>query len=160
MASNLINIFLSLLFKSVGRMDAPILVLEDDQGRLREVNNRPVIIIFSSKPRRPKRSHASKHASRATGYKPFAFINVVKPGEEDEVSRQLIRTHVARQKSSSSSKPTPPVSKGELLSGSDVMSEERSSLSTPPQPSTDGPAFVGFPVKMQPYMHKLIHQCM
>jgi hypothetical protein len=77
-------------------MSVSLEVVRDDQGRLRDVNDQPMIMIFNSKPRRPRTSrgsHSARRKPRKAGPQSFAFINVTRPDEEDEDARKLIRTH-------------------------------------------------------------------
>jgi len=145
----------------VGKMNAPLDIVRDKQGRLRDVNDQPMIMIFDSKPRTSRRSHSAKTKTKSAVSQSFAFINVTKPSEEDEDARKLIRTHVmrdrnrqGRQKSTSASSTRSPT-----LAGNDIPYEFYPPLVIPSQASALGPAFVDFPIQMQPYMHRLLHQC-
>ena len=151
-------------------MNVPLEIVQDDQGTLRDVNGHAMIMIFNSKARLPKTSRrcfSSKEKLIAVGRRSFAFINVTKPDEADEDARKVIRTHVMqdlrqreRQKSSSRSKMLSlAANKWKTSYGKKSPAQNTLSLSVPSHPSTDGPAFVGFPVKMQPYMRRLIYQC-
>ncbi|RDW80267.1 hypothetical protein BP6252_04905 [Coleophoma cylindrospora] len=137
-------------------MNLPLKVVRDDQGRFRDINNQPMIMIFDNRARRPRtsgRPNRAKEKSQMAGQQSFAFINVTRPdnGTEDEEVRTLIRTHVMRnlnrrerQKCSSSLHASP---------GSNFPPQDVLPPAIPPQPSTYGPAFIPFPVHMQPYMH-------
>ena len=151
-------------------MSVPLEVAQDDQGRLRDVNDQPMIMIFDSKPRRPRssrRSYSAKEKPRTVAPQSFAFINVTRPDEEDEDARKLIRTHVMRdlhrrerQMSSSGLKVLPRASiTWQTSSGNNFRPQNILSIAIPPQPPADGSAFVVFPVQMKPYMRNLIHQC-
>ncbi|KAG4436333.1 hypothetical protein IFR05_008186 [Cadophora sp. M221] len=124
-------------------MDIPLDVIEDEQGRLRDIHDRPMVLIFSI---------------RVT-HKKFEFINVVKPGDVSKESRHLIKTHVmqnVRHRQRENSKATSSAPPGGQLCSRNHVSYSPSTI--PPQITTDGPAFVGFPILMQPYMRKLLHQ--
>lgn len=152
----------------VGMMNVPLEVIQDDQNTLRDVNYQPMIMIFDSKPRRPRTSRRTvKEKPSAVVSQSFAFIHVTRPDEVDEDARKLIRTHVMqdhrqreRRKSSSGLKVLPRASiKSQKSSRNNFPSQSILPFEIPLQPPTDGPAFVGFPVPMQPYMRRLIHQC-
>jgi len=151
-------------FQRIGKMNVPLEVVQDDQGRLRDVNDQPMIMIFNSKPRRPRTSrgsHSVKRKPRTAEPQSFAFINVTRPDKKDEDARKLIRTHVmqdlhrreSQKPSSGSSK------KRQTSSGNSPPPQNILTLAIPPQPPADGPAVIRFPIQMQPYMHRLIHQC-
>lgn len=141
-------------------MDIPLDVIEDEQGRLRDIHDRPMVLIFSSKPRRPRRPRPPKDKGIGVTHKKFEFINIVKPGDVSEASRHLIKTHVmqnVRHRQRENSKATQSAPSGGQLCSRNHVSHSPSTI--PPQITTDGPAFIGFPVPMQPYMRKLLHQC-
>lgn len=146
-------------------MDAPLIVVRNKQGRLRDVNDQPMIMIFDSKPRgsrASRRSRSTKDKTKSAVPQSFAFINVTKPNEEDEDARKLIRTHVMQnrnwreqQKSSSASSTGTQTFSGKDV---DVLSECNPTLVLPSQAPTVGPAFGDFPIQMQPYMHRLLYR--
>lgn len=163
-------IIILLVFSQIGMMSAPLQVVQDDQGRLRDVNDQPMIMIFNSKPRRPRtsrRSYSAKEKPGTVASQSFAFINVTRPDEENEDDRKLIRTHVMqdlqrreRQKSYSGVKEFPPASAViQKPSGRKVLSLNTISCAIPPQPSSDGSSFVVFPVHVELCSRGLIHQC-
>ncbi|RDW92649.1 hypothetical protein BP5796_02043 [Coleophoma crateriformis] len=149
-------------YQQLGMMNLPLKVVQDDQGRFRDINNQPMIMILNNKARHPRTSgrlNRAKEKSRMAGPKPFEFINITKPdnGSEDEEVRTLIRTHVMRslnrreRRKCSSSLHTSP---GCIFPPQDILLPM-----IPPQPPAYGPTFIPFPVQMQPYMRRLIHQC-
>ncbi|KAH6723577.1 hypothetical protein BKA61DRAFT_13229 [Leptodontidium sp. MPI-SDFR-AT-0119] len=140
-------------------MDIPLDVIEDEKGRLRDIHDRPMVLIFSSKPRRPRRPRPPKDKGIGVTHKKFEFINIVKPGDVSEASRHLIKTHVmqnVRHRQRENSKATQSAPSGGQLCSRNHVSHSPSTI--PPQITTDGPAFIDFPVPMQPYMRKLLHQ--
>jgi hypothetical protein len=153
-------------------MNVPLNVIQDEEGRLRDVNGQPMIVVFPSKPRRPRaarKSGSAKDKARTARAQSFTFINVTKPDEEDENSRQLIRTHVMKdfrararekQKSGSGLNALPQASnERQACLGNDGSAQDDASR-TPALPApAAGPDPAVFPVQMQPYMRRLIHQC-
>ncbi|KAH7354665.1 hypothetical protein BKA65DRAFT_496765 [Rhexocercosporidium sp. MPI-PUGE-AT-0058] len=140
-------------------MDTPLSVIEDEHGRLRDIHDRPMVLIFSSKPRRLRTSCSSEERPARLRHKKFEFINVVKPGDVSEESRHIIKTHVmqdvrSRQRERSKTTLPPPPSR-ELCPQKFISPTP---FKIPPEVSNDGPPFLGFPVPMQPYMRKLLHQ--
>lgn len=153
-------------------MNIPLNVIQDEEGRLRDVNGQPMIVVFPSKPRRPRaarKSGSARDEARTTQAQSFAFINVTRPDKEDEDSRQLIRTHVmkdfrararGKQKSGSCLNVLPQGSNERQAFPENDGSARDDALHPPALPApTAGPDPAVFPVQMQPYMRRLIHQC-
>jgi hypothetical protein len=146
-------------------MNVPLKVVQDEHGRLRDVHDQPMIMIFDSKAGRPRKSKSAGQTPVTAGPRSFGFINVTRPKETSENVRKLIRTHVMRdlrrreRQSSNDLKEMPCASfKKQTYTGSNLL-EETLSSAIPPQPSANYHAFIVFPVEMQPYMHGLIHHC-
>jgi hypothetical protein len=65
-------------------MNVPLEIIRDDHGRLRDVNDQAIIIVFNTKPKRPRtsrRSFPAKEKLRTVQPQSFAFINISKPDE-------------------------------------------------------------------------------
>jgi len=152
-------------------MNVPLNVIQDEDGRLRDVNGQPMIVVFPSKPQRPRavpKSGTSKSEAKTADTQSFAFINVTRPDREDENSRQLIRTHVmkhfharAREKQKLRSSNGIPRNSNKWKAATENETPVRNDpwhAPVLPAPAI-GPEFVVFPVPMQPYMRRLIHQC-
>jgi hypothetical protein len=120
----------------------------------------PVVMIFDSKPRHPHQKHAKKPRKShvAASGKRFAFVNISRPGEVDEVSRRLVKTHVMqdvlRLKSGNCSKLEAESSESLCLPRDPWFS--RSTENSPQAPPSY--LFV-FPIRTEPYMLKLVHDC-
>jgi hypothetical protein len=117
----------------------------------------PVVIIFDSKPRQRRQKHAreSRRPSVAVSRKAFAFVNNSLPGKADEESRRLVKTHamqdVLRRKSGGGNRKR-------KSPQSLCLSRESPPFvnSTPQAPLSD---LFTFPIKIEPYMLRLVHDC-
>lgn len=135
---------------------------DNDQGRLSEAGpsckTQPVIMVFDSKPRylRQNQSKKSMKSSAAASKKTFAFINISRTGKPDEESRRLVKTHamqdVLRRKSGESSKLAAKFPKSLCIS----QDSPRSMESSPQAPPS---CLLAFPIPTEPYMLKLVHDC-
>ncbi|PVH78899.1 hypothetical protein DL98DRAFT_633581 [Cadophora sp. DSE1049] len=138
-------------------MDTPLDVVKDEQGTLRDIHGRPMIMVFSSKPRRKPLSIKDRPAG--VKQRQFEFINVAKPGVESERTRQLIRTHVMqnvryRHREKARTATTQPANVQPFFESQDPLYDS----GVPPVPAANGIPFLNFPVPMQPYMRKLLYQ--
>lgn len=140
--------------------------LQDERRGLRNAKVQPMIMVFDSKARQQKpRSKPKK--PKTIAYAPvFAFINVSRPGAEDEDSRRLIKTHVMQdvlrraETQEAKNKPHLPtelsVLENEPLRRIYVRQTTPSTDDLPQAPPSN---LVVFPVEAQPYMRRLIHNC-
>jgi hypothetical protein len=118
----------------------------------------PVVIIFGSKPRHPrqKRAKQPRKPSAATSRKTFAFVNVSRPGKADEGSRRLVKTHamqdVLRRQAGVYSKLEVKAWQGLYLSQDSPRFVEISPRAPPS-------CFLDFPIRTEPYMLELVHDC-
>jgi hypothetical protein len=146
-------------------MYAPLNVVQDGQGSLRDLNGQPMIMIYDSKPTRSARSKDLKpEKASAKESRSFAFINIVKPNQENQEIRKLIRTHVMldlhqREKKTfhGSKKGSRPLKKKQGCSRNIPLTVP--SFAFPPWQLANKHASVVFPIEMQPYMHRLFDQC-
>lgn len=119
----------------------------------------PVIIVFDSRSQKQRRKHDRKYAKLPTTLptKSFAFINTSDMHGQDEDSRRLIKTHamqdVLRRRSQKLSRPQME-SEDNSVAAQDATPISRSSPHAPLS------SCLIFPIKTEPYMHKLIHNCM
>lgn len=146
-------------------MDAPLRVVQDIHGNLRDWNGQPMIMIFDSNPNRSQKSRFARKTELITEAPKFAFINVTKPKEESGQVRKLIRTHVMhdlRRREKSKRKDSKAVCRS-LIEQQKYIGDNRTQINpfSPfiSQQLATSHAFVDFPVKMQPYMYRLIDQC-
>lgn len=155
-----------LVIYSIGKANMPseTLTLSADAGprRLHEARThrkvQPVVMIFDSKPRYPRKKHAKKPKTSCTttSGKAFAFVHTSRPGKADEESRRLVKTHVMqdvlRRKSGGCSKlevgsPT------SLCLCPDSLRSKGGSPQAPPS------YLLIFPIQTEPYMLRLVHDC-
>lgn len=147
----------------VGAMEVPLNVVRDSQGIFRDAHDQPMIVVFSSKPRRPrKRDRICSGKGKDTDSRPFTFVHVGKPGEEDAKTKRLIRTHVMRNvpprapKKPEGNLESTPKTSSTNLAGKTVRATLKSTSSLLlPQPSLT----MSFPIQIRPYMRVLIYQC-
>lgn len=118
----------------------------------------PIVIIFDSKPHRQRQKLTKKTRKEfAVGSgKTFAFVNISRPGNADEESRRLVKTHVMQDvlRRKSSHQFNPEVKFPERLYISQDFSR---SMEGRPQ-ALPSYRFI-FPVHTEPYMLKLFHEC-
>ncbi|KAH7398057.1 hypothetical protein BKA64DRAFT_753898 [Cadophora sp. MPI-SDFR-AT-0126] len=139
-------------------MESPLDIVEDETGRLRDIHDRPMIVVFSTKSRPPRKHVSIKDKPMGVRASHFEFINVANPGVESEGTRQLIRTHVMqdvrnkqRMKARTAATQT---NQGQSIFGI----HDPQSTQIPPLPAANGIPFLDFPVPLRPYMRKLLHQ--
>lgn len=148
-------------------MNSPLGTLQDDRGGFLDAKVQPMIMVFDSKARhRQKRRPKLKKPKTIASAPAFAFINVSQLGEEDEDSRRLIKTHVmqnvlrrAEKQEAKSNPDTPPESsmpENEFFKRTCVRQTTQSMENLPQAPVSN---LIVFPVQVQPYMLRLIHNC-
>lgn len=151
-------------------MNCPFENLQDDRRGLLDAKGtkvQPMMIIFDSKPRqRQKRRPKLKKLKTMASAPVFTFIKVSRPDEDDEDSRRRIKTHVMQnvlrraEKQEAKSKPDTPsdlsIPENESIGGICVRQRAQSMQNSPRAPPSN---LIPFPVQVQPYMRKLIHNC-
>lgn len=146
-------------------MDTPLKVFQDDSGRLRDLNGQPMIIVYNSKTNHFTRPRPAIKSSSQSIHPSFAFVNTTTTKDENVNVRKLIRTHVmrdARRKQRTKRTASNTISQGsshEPAYAHDSSSGKSSSPIIPLWRLPNDHAFVTYPVVMQPYMYRLIHEC-
>ncbi|KIN03412.1 hypothetical protein OIDMADRAFT_177641 [Oidiodendron maius Zn] len=145
-------------------MDPPLAMMKGRDGVIRDLYDRPVIVVFNSNPTCSKR-HELEDDDTEGHTQPLEFINASGPAIEDDAARTLIRTHVMAdykrrrmlQKARVRMK-----QKAEMLRHAvqDRPQEENDYnfriSNPPPQPGGGLDPFAKYPVQMHQNMYKLI----
>lgn len=148
-------------------MNSPLGTLQDDRAGLLDakVQPEPMIMVFDSKARhrQKRRPKLKKPKPKTIASAPaFAFINVSQPDEEDEDARRLIKTHVMQNVLRRAEKSKPDALSE--LSMPEIESFKRICVRQTTQsmenlPQAPASNLIVFPVQVQPYMLRLIHNC-
>lgn len=145
-------------------MECPSAAVQDSYGELKD-SNCTMIMIWDSKPKSAQKAKGTKNTHKSTGPRSFAFVNITRPKEGDEQVRKLIRTHVMqdlrrreRIKANDSKVLCRESITAQHYSLHSIPQSENPSAYPPGQVANDH-TFIIFPVKMEPYMHRLIHHC-
>lgn len=154
-------------------MSLPPACLQHDRGPLLDDEIQPVMIVFDSRIQNHQKRHSKirrkpKKKRPAVSQPAFAFINSSKPEKNDEVSRRLIKTHVMQNvlRRVEKQKVDPQI---ETHMDSGLVFQEEGSLEciydhqntrwmerSPQAPLSN---LIAYPIKTQPYMRRLIHNC-
>jgi hypothetical protein len=154
-------------------MNRPLSIIRGRDGIIRDEYGRPIIVIFKSKPCRSMRDKLATDdtcllEAAQNDIQPLEFINVSGATKENSAARTLIRTHVMqdykRQKMAQKARASKARKTEALKRVIQVTSREDNDNSfwtsfPSPQPSGLLDPFARYPVRMQPYMYRLIHHC-
>ena len=148
-------------------MDPPLAMMKGRDGVIRDLYDRPVIVVFNSNPTCSKR-HELDYDDTEGYTQPLEFINASGPAIEDDESRTLIRTHVMAD-----------YKRRRMLQKARVRKKQRTEMlrhavqdrpqeendyhfrisNLPPQPGGGLEPFAKYPVQMHQNMYKLIQHC-
>ncbi|CAI6335554.1 unnamed protein product [Periconia digitata] len=113
-----------------------------------------MVMVFGSKPRKLRHKY-TKTTTAARSKKTFAFVNISRPGEADEESRRLVKTHVMedflRRKRDD-------CSTVEIKCAYTLRPTQNSTQSVISSPQAPPSHLLTFPIPIEPYMLRLIHQ--
>jgi len=155
-------------------MEPPLQIVKGDNGVLRDIYDRPMVVVFNSTKSYPsdrKSSGRSPKAIPSLKKSPFAFVHVDGSTKEDRTARALIRTHVmqdhfrrkrekekATQERRASHRSTENT-KGSIEASVTMADNLSGTCSLPPQPTGNLDPFSQYPIEMTPRTHQLINHC-
>jgi hypothetical protein len=154
-------------------MNPPLQIVKGNDGVLRDVYDRPMVVVFNAT--KDNLNHVrgssgrSPQASTSPKTSPFAFVHVDGSIKEDRTARALIRTHVMqnhfrrkREKaaqeglaSNHTTKPSKESIEVSVLWADDLFG----TCSLPPQPTGNLDPFAQYPIEMTPRTHELVNHC-
>jgi hypothetical protein len=144
-------------------MEPPIKVVTGRDGHIRDILNRPMIVVFDSttKANKPQKERASN------GSKPFAWVDVSSSENDKRKARKLARSHVMQdyvrrrkeQTTRGKSHNTAQKTIGRLNQASSQDTHFRFGMLLPPEPSGSLDPFAKFPIQMKPRTYELVHHC-
>jgi hypothetical protein len=148
-------------------MKTPLEFPKKDDGQLLDGRSLPIVVVFDSKSRPGRGRHITLNKPRKTTSRPeFVFINVSYPGQSDEDSRRLVKTHVMRnvlqraeeQEATNKENTTCAVFTRQNEKPQNIYDHTApwANLTSPPVALSN---IIYFPVEMQPYMPDLLHNC-
>jgi len=146
--------------------------VKGDNGVLRDIYDRPMVVVFNATKGYPDDKNSSGRTSRASPSpknSPFAFVHVDGSTKEDRKARALIRTHVMqdhfrrkRQKATqerhafhSSAKSIKVPVEASVAWAVDLFG----TCSLPLQPTGNLDPFSRYPIEMTPRTHQLVNHC-
>ncbi|KAE9373810.1 hypothetical protein N431DRAFT_338467 [Stipitochalara longipes BDJ] len=151
-------------------MEPPLQIVKGDDGVLRDVYDRPMIVVFNALKTGLddiKKSGRSPPAISSPKRSPFAFVHVDGSTKEDRTARALIRTHVMqdhfrrkREKATQERRTcrhTAEYPKESIEVSAFKADGLSGTCSLPPQPTGNLDPFAQYPIVMTPRTHQLVH---
>jgi hypothetical protein len=153
-------------------MKPPLQIVKGEDGILRDVYDRPMIVVFNatkSDLEANKSSSLSPAVSASPERSPFAFVHVDGSTKENRAARTLIRTHVMqdhfRRKREKATQKRQSRHYGaehpkESIQVSVLWADDLfGACSLPPQPAGTLDPFAQYPIEMTPRTHQLVNHC-
>jgi hypothetical protein len=144
-------------------MEPPLEVVTGHDGHLRDILDRPMIVVFdsTSNANKPTKEKAPNRGES------FAWVDVSSSEKDKRKARKLARSHVmqdyvrrrkehtARGKSHNAAQKTI----GKLNQASSQETYFQFGMLLPPDPSGSLDPFAKFPIQMKPRTYELVHHC-
>jgi hypothetical protein len=153
-------------------MEPPLQIVKGEDGILRDVHNRPMIVVFNATRgglRGVNGSGISPIASASLESSPFVFVNADGLTKEDGAARALIRTHVMRDhfrrkrekanQKRHSGHLEAKHSKKPIQVSVTWAGDPFGTCLLPPQPSGSLDHFSQYPIEMTTRTHQLVNHC-
>jgi hypothetical protein len=151
-------------------MEPPLQIVKGEDGILRDVYDRPMIVVFNAtkNDRNAIKSSGRIPAAIASPEtSPFAFVQVDGSTKEDRAARTLIRTHVMqdhfrrkREKATQKRQSHHYEHPKETIQVSVLWADDLfGTCSLPPQPTGNQDPFAQYPIEMTPRTHQLVNHC-
>lgn len=139
-------------------MEPPLQILKGEDGILRDVYDRPMIVVFNA-------ANSNLDAIKTSGPEssPFAFVHVDGSSKEDRAARTLIRSHVMqdhhrrkREKATQKRQSR----HGKAVQASVLWADDLfGTCSLSPQPTRNLDPFAQYPIEMTARTHQLVNHC-